>query len=151
MMIQTTRFGPVQVDAERLIFFPEGLVGFADQKRYALIATGQQSSFYWLQSVDEAELAFVVTDPRLFVPDYEVAAREEDRTKLAAGKDQPLQLFVIVNKVNDVLTGNLQGPIVVNPANRTALQMVLSEKKYTTRHPLIELPSKPDKKLSRTA
>lgn len=142
MLIQTTRFGPVQVDENRLLHFPEGLVGFSGQKRFALISTGDQSSFYWLQSVDEQALAFVVTEPRLFVPDYEVAVREEERTKLEAQADQPLQIFVICNKVDDLLTGNLQGPIVVNGANRRGLQMVLSDKRYTTRHPLIQLPER---------
>ncbi len=142
MLIQTTRFGPVQVDEQRLIHFSEGLVGFTGQKRFALIATGEQSSFYWLQSVDEESLAFVVTDPRLFVPEYEVAVREEERGKLDSEPDAGLQLFVICNKVDDLLTGNLQGPILVNPANRRAIQMVLSDRRYTTRHPLIQLPAK---------
>ncbi|MCG3179005.1 MAG: Flagellar assembly factor FliW [Phycisphaerae bacterium] len=150
MMIQTTRFGPVQVDADRLIYFPDGPVGFPAAKRFALISTGEQSSFYWLQAVEDESLAFVVTDPRLFVPDYQVTVRPEERSRLSADDGQPLQLFVIVNKVDHVLTGNLQGPIVVNPANRTAMQMVLSEKRYTTRHPLVQLPAR-DRDMSRTA
>jgi flagellar assembly factor FliW len=140
MVIQTTRFGPVEVDEARLLRFPEGLVGFADRTRFALISTGDQSSFYWLQSVDEPSLAFVVTDPRLFIPTYQIAVRPEDGRRIDADPDQPLQLFVIVNKVDQLLTANLQGPIVVNPANLEAMQLVLSEKRYTTRHPLIHLP-----------
>jgi flagellar assembly factor FliW len=140
MQIETTRFGPVEVDQSRLIHFPEGLVGFPAHRRFALIATGQQSSFYWLQSVDDPDLAFVVTDPRLFILDYEVHLRAEDYPRVGAEDKQPVQLFVIVNKVDQLLTANLQGPLVVNPANRLALQIVLSEKRYTTRHPLLHLP-----------
>jgi len=141
MLVETTRFGAVEVDEDRLIHFPDGLVGFSDRMRFALIATGEHSSFYWLQSVDTAALAFVVTDPRLFVADYQVALRAEDAQRLDAEEGQALQLFVIVNKVEQLLTGNLQGPLVVNPANLHAVQLVLSEKRYTTRHPLIHLPS----------
>ncbi len=52
-----------------------------------------------------------------------------------------LQIFVICNKVGDWLTGNLLGPIVVNASNRLAQQLVLTEKKWTTRQPLLRLAS----------
>ena len=142
MIIETTRFGPVQVQEERLLHFAEGLVGFPAYQRYALIETGPQSGFYWLQSVDEPALAFVVTDPRLFVPDYTVAIRAEDGQRLEADPEEALQLFVIVNKVDQLLTGNLQGPLLVNPANLRGVQLVLTEKRYTTRHPLLRMPAK---------
>ena len=51
------------------------------------------------------------------------------------------QVFVICNKVDEWLTGNLLGPIVVNAANRLAQQVVLTEKRWTTRQPLLRLQS----------
>jgi flagellar assembly factor FliW len=45
----------------------------------------------------------------------------------------------VCNKVGDWLTGNLLGPIVVNAANHLAQQVVLTEKKWTTRQPLLRL------------
>ncbi len=51
------------------------------------------------------------------------------------------QVLVICNKVDEWLTGNLLGPIVVNGENRTAQQVVLTEKKWTTRQPLLRLAS----------
>jgi flagellar assembly factor FliW len=51
------------------------------------------------------------------------------------------QVFVICNKVGDWLTGNLLGPIVVNAANHLGQQVVLTEKKWTTRQPLVRLQS----------
>jgi flagellar assembly factor FliW len=50
-----------------------------------------------------------------------------------------LQVFVICNKVGEWLTGNLLGPLVVNAHNRLAQQVVLTEKKWTTRQPLMRL------------
>jgi flagellar assembly factor FliW len=49
------------------------------------------------------------------------------------------QVFVICNKVDEWLTGNLLGPIVVNAQNRVAQQVVLTDKKWTTRQPLMRL------------
>ncbi len=142
MIIHTSRFGQLEVDPDRLITFGDGLLGFAKQKQYALVQTGEGSGFYWLQSVDTPDLAFVVCDPRLFVADYHVPVKLEDLESVKLSKADDGQVFVIVNKVGDLLTGNLQGPLVVNAENRQGKQLVLSDKRYSTRHPLMRVPKK---------
>jgi len=139
MEIQTTRFGTLSVDDSRIITVPKGLLGFPQHARYALIQTSEENYFFWLQSVDEPGLAFVVTDPGIFFKDYDVPVREEIKADLHIEDPQALQLFVICNKVDNWLTGNLLGPIVVNSVNRIAEQVVLTEKKWTTRQPLLKL------------
>ena len=139
MEIESTRFGTLSVDDERIITFPNGLLGFPSYTRYALIQTGQENYFFWLQAVDEPNLAFVVTDPTIFFKDYEVPVRDETAQELQLADPSFLQVFVICNKVGDWLTGNLLGPLVVNAQNRLAQQVVLTEKKWTTRQPLLRL------------
>ncbi len=139
MEIESTRFGRLSVDEERVITFPGGLLGFPEHTQFALIQTGEENYFFWLQAVDDPNLAFVVTDPTIFFKDYEVPVREETRQELQATDASLLQVFVICNKVGDWLTGNLLGPIVVNAGNRLAQQVVLTEKKWTTRQPLMML------------
>jgi len=139
MEIQTTRFGRLDVDDERVMTFPRGLLGFPEYNRYALIQTGDENYFFWLQCVDEPNLAFVVTDPTIFFKDYDIPLREETRDELQLTDESFAQVFVICNKVGDWLTGNLLGPIMVNAQNRLASQVVLTEKKWTTRQPLMKL------------
>lgn len=139
MEIESSRFGRIVVDDERVITFANGLLGFPEHSRFALIQTGEENYFFWLQSVDEPELAFVVTDPTIFFKEYAVPVREETRQDLCLEDDAALQTFVICNKVGDWLTGNLLGPIVVNAQNRLGQQVVLTEKKWTTRQPLMRL------------
>ena len=139
MEIQTTRFGTISVDDERVITFPRGLLGFPDRARFALIQTGEENYFFWLQCVDDPNLAFVVTDPTIFFKDYEVPIKGETQAEIALDDVAFAQVFVICNKVDEWLTGNLLGPIVVNAANRLAQQVVLTEKKWTTRQPLMKL------------
>jgi len=150
MILQTSRFGQIEVDDQRLIHFPSGIVGFPENRDFALVQTSEDSGFYWLQSVDRAELAFVVCDPRLFVPDYRVPIKQEELSQIGLSDPGGSQVFVIVNKVDDELTGNLQGPLVVNVETRVAKQLVLSDKRYTTRHTLMDLPRK-DAAVSKTA
>ena len=139
MEIQTSRFGRIAVDDERIMTFPNGLLGFPSYTRFALIQTGQENYFFWLQSVDEPNLAFVITDPAIFFKDYQVPVREETAQELQLTDPSYLQTFVICNKVGEWLTGNLLGPIVVNAQNRLGQQVVLTEKKWTTRQPLLRL------------
>ena len=147
MDIETTRFGKLAVEDERIITFPGGLLGFPDHTRFALIQTGEENYFFWLQSVDEPNLAFVVADPAIFFKGYEVPLRDETRQELQLGEEEGaetfLQVFVICNKVGEWLTGNLLGPLVVNAQNRLGQQVVLTEKKWTTRQPLIRLEAPP--------
>mgnify|MGYP001603556708 FL=1 len=140
LLVDTSRFGQLEVNPDRLIVFAEGILGFPLQHEYALIQTGEGSGFYWLQSVDTRDLAFVVCDPRLFVADYHVPVKVEDLECIGINDPQNGQVFVIVNKVGDLLTGNLRGPLVVNVVSRMARQLVLSDKRYATRQPLMRIP-----------
>ena len=139
MLINTSRFGDLEVDDTRVIHFPKGLLGFPKYQDYVLIEAGQDSYFWWLQSVDLPDLAFVVTDPSLFVPTYKVPVRQEQMVEMGMASLDEAQVFVIVNKRDNVLTGNLQGPLVVHVQKRTGEQLVLSDRRFTTRVPLIEL------------
>ncbi len=139
MEIETTRFGRLNVDDERVMKFPRGLLGFPNHTDFALIQTGDENYFFWLQSVNDPNLAFVVTDPTTFFKDYDVPIREEMAADIELTDMRYAQVFVICNKVDEWLTGNLLGPIVVNAANRLAQQVVLTEKRWTTRQPLLRL------------
>ena len=139
MDVQTTRFGPVEIDESRVITFPSGLLGFSSYKRYALLQPNDEGIFYWLQSLDAPDLAFVVSDPLLWVTDYKTTIRREQMDELELAALEEAQIYVIINKYGQTLTANLQGPLVVNVANRQAMQLVLAEKRWTTRHEIVEL------------
>lgn len=150
MIIATSRFGGIDVDDQRFLNFPRGLLGFPDDREYALIQTGENSAFYWMQAVHRPELAFVVCDPRMFLTDYQIAIKAEDLAQIGLSDTSGSQVFVVVNKVDETLTGNLQGPLVINVATRVGKQLVLSDKKFSTRATLMQLPQKAGV-LSRTA
>lgn len=137
MIVRTTRFGDVEIAEDRVITFPKGLLGFSNCTKFVLLEPQEETSFFWLQSADDPALAFVVTDPALFVPEYAVPIRPEQMAALDLAKVEDAQVFVIVNKVDQTLTGNLQGPLVINTLTRSGEQFVLAEKRWTTRHSLV--------------
>ncbi|MCU0689376.1 MAG: flagellar assembly protein FliW [Phycisphaerales bacterium] len=144
MEVRTTRFGTVNIADDRIIHLPKGLLGFGGFTRFCLLEPADDACFFWLQSVEEPSLAFVVTDPNFFVPDYSVPIRQEQADELGIKSLSDAQVFVIVNKVDNLLTGNLQGPVVINTLTRTGEQFVLAEKRWTTRHPLLKLNAAPN-------
>jgi len=83
----------------------------------------------------------VVTDPAIFFKDYDFALKEETQQEIELTDAGFAQVFVICNKVGDWLTGNLQGPLVINAQNRVGSQVVINDKKWTTRQPLLRLAS----------
>ncbi len=139
MNVETTRFGVVDVDEARILTFPAGLLGFAGFKSYALLQPDEDGVFFWLQSIEAPELAFVVTDPTLWVREYKVSIRREQMDELALEEFREAQVFTIVNKYGLALTANLQGPLVVNLRNRRGMQLVLADKRWTARHELAHL------------
>jgi flagellar assembly factor FliW len=148
MLIDTTRFGPVEVDESRLIEIPAGLLGFSSYKTFSLLQPDENGVFFWLQSVETPDLAFVVTDPALWVPDYQATIRKEQMEELGLSETGDAQVLVIVNKREQSLTANLQGPIIVNAANHRAMQLVLAEKKWSTRHELVQLGAESTQKIA---
>ena len=140
MKIETSRFGTLDLVEDKVIHVPSGLFGFPDSKRYTLLEHRKGSPFVWLQSVDNGSLAFVLIDPLLVKPDYEVRISPEDINELQL-VDAPdgIQTLVIVNITSGEkmeLTVNLLGPIVINTKKKFGKQIILSDSDYSLRHPI---------------
>ena len=138
MEIETTRFGQVDVEESQFLLFPEGLLGFGEIRRFALIDHPGPLNLQWLQAIEVPELAFVVLDPILFKPDYFVQVRPDDLAKIQLEDIERGRVLVILVVPRDPqkITANLQGPLVINPEKGLALQIVLPHDRYSTQHPV---------------
>ena len=140
MKIETSRFGTLDLLDNKVIHLPSGLFGFPDSKRYTLLEHRKGSPFVWFQSVDNGSLAFVLIDPLLVKPDYEVRISPEDINELQlADAPDGIQTLVIVNITSGEkmeLTVNLLGPIVINTKKKFGKQIILSDSDYSLRHPI---------------
>lgn len=147
--IQTARFGEVKVDDNRVIHFVEPILGFPDSKRYVILDHAEDSPFKWLQSADESELAFVVTNPKYFGIEYEFVLSDDVAEQLGIEAVEDALVMTIVNIPQTdpaKMTANLMGPIVVGQTERKAMQIVLGESTYNTKTRLI-----PDEVLQQAA
>ena len=140
MKVETSRFGPLDLLEDKVIRVPSGLFGFPDSKRYTLLEHKKGSPFVWLQSVDNGSLAFVLIDPLLVKPDYEVRISPEDMKELQlADAPDGIQTLAIVNIASGEkiqLTVNLLSPIVINVKQKFGKQVILPDTRYSLRHPI---------------
>lgn len=150
MILRTTQFGVIDVDPDRIIRFKDGLLGFPERKQFALFHTSIDPVFYWLQSVDDPALAFVVY-PAAYVPDYEVPLRADDLQVLNITEPADALLMVIVNKVGPDLTANLLGPLLIGSRSQQGRQLVLSDKRFSTRRRLMPAPEATEACVAQTA
>ena len=67
--VATKAYGLIDVDERQKIVFPQGLFGFETLNDYILLDAERQP-FYWLQSMDVEQVAFILVNPFLFRPDY---------------------------------------------------------------------------------
>jgi flagellar assembly factor FliW len=135
--IETTRFGHVEIDEGLIITLPEGILGFEDFKRYIILDHfDKESPFKWFQSIDDPSLAFVITDPLIFVPDYKAKIHKEELKGIELSDAYTALIVVIVNIKRDhsEITINLQGPLVINPEKKLAKQVIIRTDDYVVRH-----------------
>ncbi len=139
MLIETSRFGRIDVGKESIITMADGMLGFSEVRDYVLVQHRDGSPFLWYQSIAEPNLAFLVLDPFTFFPDYEVMISQEDLTALSFTEPRDLAVFVVVVIPDnpEEMTANLRGPIVVNAEKKIARQVVLTDDRYSPHHPIM--------------
>lgn len=138
LKIQTTRFGQVQFATEDIIAFPEGILGFADLKKFVLLDDPNDDIFAWLQSCDEPAIAFPVLEPELFAEAYNVTLAKTDFEALKMNSMDRARSFCIITIPEDptAMTANLKAPIVINVPARMARQCVLQDNNLAIREPI---------------
>lgn len=140
MIVDTVRFGRLVVEPPEVYFFPRGLYGFEDLKRYFFVPLEGNPFFTWLQAVDDGRVAFLLVDPFLFFNSYEVAITAEAEEELKTSSPEDVAIYAIVTippggSTKD-MTVNLLAPVVVNAKRRRGIQLILDGSRYSTRERL---------------
>ncbi|MBI5117395.1 flagellar assembly protein FliW [Candidatus Poribacteria bacterium] len=137
MKITSRTLGQVDIADEQVIEMPSGMIGFPALRRYALFPfPGPDVPFLWWQCIDEPSLCFILIDPTLVCPDYEVSLPAEELADIYVKSSLKSSVYAVVTVPSDPreMTVNLMGPIVINHSVRKAKQLVLTDPRYTTRH-----------------
>ncbi len=141
MLIETTRFGQIEIDENLIFDFIKPILGYDNLTKFILIEHSTTSPFKWLQAIDDPAIAFPVTNPALFDIEYEFVLPQEDAELLNLNSVENLLSLNIarIPSGNPTLaTVNLLGPIIVNTETKKAIQLVLSDTNYSVREPLFK-------------
>jgi flagellar assembly factor FliW len=113
-IVDSTRFGELEVPDQALVDFPEGMIGVGG-RRFALLEREESGAFKWLQETSERDLALPVTDPFAFFPDYEVLLSDEEAERIGITDPAAAQVLVVVRADDDPgqISANLLAPILI--------------------------------------
>jgi flagellar assembly factor FliW len=132
--IHTKAMGEIDIDERQQLSFNGGLIGFDKFSNFALLDAPQKPYFY-LQSVELTELNFILLDPFLFRPDYEVDIPDELATSLGMkNPDDALILVIVTVSPEGSITANLMGPLVICRSTRRGAQAVLADPRWQIKH-----------------
>jgi flagellar assembly factor FliW len=135
LIIETASWGSLELTDEQIFRFDKGIPGFEEFKKFALIVI-DDGPFSYLQSVEDKNISFMLADPFVFYPNYEFELPDEEALELGINGQIFIRSMLTLQKPLEDSTVNLLAPLVLNPANGKAKQVVLHQTVYQTRHPL---------------
>lgn len=144
MRVNTRLFGEIEVDGEKIITFPGGIIGFPDMKKFTLIydkEKGTDAGIRWMQSLDEAGFALPVMDPHMVKADYNPQVEDELLTAIGGITPEEILVLVTVTVPADLtkMSVNLQGPIIINVAERKACQVIVDADTYPVKYYIYDI------------
>lgn len=137
--INTLRFGELEIEEQDVVRFADGIPAFEDEHEFVVLPYEEGTPYMFLQSMMTPELAFLMTDPFVFFPDYSFELDDENMDKLAINSMDDVLVCTLISVprsgVADMTT-NLLAPVVINRHTMQARQIVLEKTQYTTKHRL---------------
>ena len=138
MLVESQQLGSVEVPEKAVVKFPFGIPGFPAVRQFCLLEVKQGSRFKLLQSIEQADLAFVVTDPLMEDPGYPMDLVLRLARPIGLDPEELLAVAAIVTVPPPPATptANLLAPLAMGLKSRLGVQVVLHETSYQMRHPI---------------
>ncbi|MBD8972793.1 MAG: flagellar assembly protein FliW [Clostridiales bacterium] len=139
MRVQTKFFGEVELDDNKILEFPNGIIGFEDFKKFAIIydvEDDRETKISWLQSLEEPVLALPVVDPLAVVPDYAPMIEDELLKPLGNPADEDLLFLLVMTVPSDMkkVTANMKAPVIINTKTCTGVQLIVDNADYPVKY-----------------
>jgi flagellar assembly factor FliW len=150
MQIETRRFGTIEVDDDEVFGVPNGIPGFPALQRVTLLGAGpsdpnapegvEDHSLFWIQDLDDGDLAFLCVVPWIAFPDYDI---DIDEKSLGIDDEADVRVLSLLTTRRDdgesTMTANLRAPLVVDVRRRRLQQVILSDSRWPIRAPFAVL------------
>ena len=134
LLIETSRFGRIEIPEERVFIFPKGLIGFEHLKRYTLLDSTKGASVQWLQSLDDPAVAFLVAEPRTYLPSFDLRIPADFSQGPMGGMDlkrSEIRTILHVDRETRSLHIHVQAPLLFDAASGKGVQVITDSQEPT--------------------
>lgn len=143
MLAKTKFFGEVELDDDKVLEFPDGIIGFESYKKYAILYDEEKDDemrISWLQSLDEPALALPVVDPLMLIAEYSPMIEDELLKPLGNPADEDLLFLLALTVPSDMtkVTANMKAPFIVNVATGKGVQLIVDNEDYPVKFNVYE-------------
>jgi flagellar assembly factor FliW len=152
MQLETKRFGTIEVDDDGALTVPDGIPGFPAMKRVVVFSAtsvpggglpghespAKEHALYWLQDIDNGDLAFLCVVPWVPFPDYDFEIDEAEYGIANADDVRILNLITVRRQdPTPTMTVNLRAPLVIDVRHQQLFQIILGESRWPISAPLL--------------
>ena len=141
MILNTVKFGEIEIEESRIFDFVLPIIGFNELSKFIILDPKKETLFKWLQSVEDPGLAFPIISVATLNYDYSVDLNDGVVKSLDIKNTESLLVMNITSIPQDNPRGttiNLLAPLVFNLENMTAGQIVLSGSGYDISYPMFK-------------
>jgi flagellar assembly factor FliW len=143
MVAETKFFGTVDIEDEKIIEFPMGIIGFENLKKFALIYDSEReerSRISWLQSMEEPLMVLPVINPIDITENYNPVIEDELMKIIGDPADEDVLIFTSMSIPSDLtkMTANFKAPFIINTVDRKAMQVIVENEDYPVKYNVYE-------------
>ncbi len=137
MFIESRNLGKIDYSESDVLTFEKGILAFEDEKQF-IVVRNEDTEFYYMQSVNNPDVTFVLVDLKDVMPNYDPEVEVEQIKDLGEIKNN-LNVFNVctLKEKLEEMTVNLAGPIVINMDTKKGKQVIVAKgDSYTVKHKL---------------
>jgi Uncharacterized protein conserved in bacteria len=139
MQVKTRHFGEIDLEESKIIYFENGIMGFEEYKRYALLydeEEGKKPDISWLQCLDEEALSIPVISPFIVKPEYNPEVDDEQLKSLGKLTDDNMILLVSITVPSEIekISSNIKAPFIINSDTKKGAQIIVENSDYEVKY-----------------
>lgn len=144
MKAMTKYFGEVDIAEDKVLDFPNGIIGFENLHKFAIIYDidrGEEANVSYLQSLEEPLLVLPVMNPLVVLDQYNPMVEDEFLEPLGMPKEDELLVLLAMTVPSDLtkMTVNMKAPFVINTRLRKGAQIIVENTDYQIRFPIYDI------------
>lgn len=139
MSMQSTVTQQPSIQSEKVFTFPQGIPGFEEYTTFKIFHKDDgKVSAYWLESCEAPVVTFTLVDPTFYDLNYDLFLDDSEQDIIKAEDPNDIGVFLMLKKkeakLDEQLSANIGGPLVINVQEKLGLQKVLRRQTFSNEH-----------------